>query len=109
VTLTPESVQLPYRIRSLPPHYEVTRSPEADEQLNRGVLARNDYPEGIIQISVRYPAGLPMYAVNNSASVLRYAMADTLPSAGLSGTATSVCEAISAVLVPSTSLRSVAP
>jgi hypothetical protein len=74
VTLTPESVQLPYRIRSLPPHYEVT-------SVTRGLmsnstvafLARNDYPEGIIQISVRYPAGLPMYAVNNSASVLRYA------------------------------------
>ena len=62
VTLTPESVQLPYRIRSLPPHYEVT-------SVTRGLmsnstvafLARNDYPEGIIQISVRYPAGLPMY------------------------------------------------
>ena len=74
VTLTPESVELPYRIRSLPPHYEVT-------SVTRGLmsnstvafLTRNDYPEGIIQISVRYPAGLPMYAVNNSAPVLRYA------------------------------------
>jgi DNA-directed RNA polymerase specialized sigma24 family protein len=74
VTLTAESVQLPYRIRSLPRHYEVT-------SVTRGLvnnstvayLTRNDYPEGIIQISIRYPAGLPMYAVNNSASVLRYA------------------------------------
>jgi sigma-70-like protein len=74
VTLTAESVQLPYRIHSLPRHYEVT-------SVTRGLvsnstvafLTRNDYPEGIIQITIRYPAGLPMYAVNNSASVLRYA------------------------------------
>jgi len=74
VTLTPESVQLPYRVRSLPPHYVVT-------SVTRGLvsnstvafLTRNDYPEGIVQISIRYPAGLPMYAVSNSATVLRYA------------------------------------
>jgi hypothetical protein len=74
VTLAPESVQLPYRIRALPRHYEVT-------SVTRGLvsnstvafLTRNDYPEGIYQISIRYPAGLPMSAVNNSASVLRYA------------------------------------
>jgi hypothetical protein len=74
VTLAPESVQLPYRVRALPRHYEVT-------SVTRGLvsnstvafLTRSDYPEGIIQISIRYPAGLPMSAVNNSASVLRYA------------------------------------
>ncbi len=74
VALTAESVMLPYRIRSLPRHYEVT-------SITRGLvsnstvafLTRNDYPEGIVQISIRYPAGLPMYAVNNTASVLRYA------------------------------------
>jgi len=74
VTLTPEYVQLPYRVRSLPPHYVVT-------SVTRGLvsnstvafLTRNDYPEGIVQISIRYPAGLPMYAVSNSATVLRYA------------------------------------
>jgi Sigma-70, region 4 len=74
VALTAEPVMLPYRIRSLPRHYEVT-------SITRGLvsnstvafLTRNDYPEGFVQISIRYPAGLPMYAVDNSASVLRYA------------------------------------
>ena len=36
-------------------------------------LTRNDYPEGIIQVSIRYPAGMPMYGVNNTALVSRYA------------------------------------
>lgn len=74
VALTAEPVMLPYRIRSLPRHYEVT-------SITRGLvsnstvafLTRSDYPEGIVQISIRYPAGLPMSAINNSASVLRYA------------------------------------
>ena len=74
VDLTAEPVMLPYRIRSLPRHYEVT-------SITRGLvsnstvafLTRSDYPEGVVQISIRYPAGLPMSAINNSASVLRYA------------------------------------
>ena len=74
VTLATESLRLPYRVRSLPRHYEVT-------SVTRGLvsnstvafLTRNDYPEGITQISIRYPAGLPMSSVNNSAFVLRYA------------------------------------
>ena len=32
-------------------------------------LTRNDYPEGMLQISIRYPAGLPMYGVNYSSLV----------------------------------------
>jgi hypothetical protein len=36
-------------------------------------LTRNDYPEGMLQISIRYPAGLPMYGVSNSALLPRYA------------------------------------
>lgn len=74
VTLTPEPILLPYRIRSLPRHYQVT-------SITKGLvsnstvasLARNDYPEGIIQVSIRYPAGLPMYGVSNSSLVSRYA------------------------------------
>jgi hypothetical protein len=31
-----------------------------------------DYPEGTVQISIRYPAGLPMYGVNYSSAVSRY-------------------------------------
>ena len=90
-----------------PPHYEVT-------SVTRGLvsnstvafLTRNDYPEGIIQISIRYPAGLPM---SRSAIPLRCCatpMADTRPCAGRSGTATSAYGAISAVLVLSTSVGS---
>jgi Sigma-70, region 4 len=73
VTLTAESVRLPYRVRSLPRHYEVTsvtRGLMSDSTV--AFLTRSDYPEGVLQISIRYPAGLPMYGVNNSASVLRY-------------------------------------
>jgi len=74
VTLAPESVQLPYRVRALPRHYEVTSVTQGlVSNSTVAFLTRSDYPEGIIQISIRYPAGLPMYAVNNSASVLRYA------------------------------------
>ena len=73
VALTPEPILLPYRVRSLPRQYEVT-------SITKGLvtnstvafLTRNDYPEGIIQISIRYPAGMPMYGVNNTALVSRY-------------------------------------
>jgi hypothetical protein len=74
VSLAAEPILVPYRLRSLPRHYEVT-SVTRGRLSNSTVayLTRNDYPEGNMQISIRYPAGLPMYAVNNSASVLRYA------------------------------------
>ena len=36
-------------------------------------LTRNDYPEGLLQISIRYPASLPMYGVNYSSLISRYA------------------------------------
>ena len=36
-------------------------------------LTRNDYPEGLLQISIRYPASLPMYGVHYSSLVSRYA------------------------------------
>ena len=32
-------------------------------------LARNDYPESMMQISIRYPAGLPMYGVVSAIGV----------------------------------------
>ena len=74
VALSAESVLLPYRVRSIPPHYEVTSVTKGlVSNSTVAYLTRNDYPEGIMQISIRYPAGLPMYGVNNSASVLRYA------------------------------------
>jgi DNA-directed RNA polymerase specialized sigma24 family protein len=74
VVLTPEPIMLPYRIRSLPRHYQVisiTKGLVSNSTV--ASLARNDYPEGIIQISIRYPAGLPMYGVSNSTLVSRYA------------------------------------
>jgi hypothetical protein len=74
VALTPEPILLPYRVRSLPRQYQVT-------SITKGLvtnstvayLTRNDYPEGIIQVSIRYPAGMPMYGVTNTALVSRYA------------------------------------
>jgi hypothetical protein len=74
VVLVADSVLLPYRIRSLPRHYQVT-SITKGLVINSTVayLTRNDYPEGMLQISIRYPAGLPMYGVSNSALLPRYA------------------------------------
>jgi len=74
VTLTPEPILLPYRIRSVPRHYQVTAITKGlVSNSTVASLARNDYPEGIIHVSIRYPAGLPMYGVNNSSLVSRYA------------------------------------
>jgi hypothetical protein len=36
-------------------------------------LTRNDYPEGLLQISIHYPASLPMYSVNYSSLMSRHA------------------------------------
>jgi Sigma-70, region 4 len=73
VALAVEPILLPYRVRSVPRHYQVT-------SVGKGLvshstvtyLARNDYPEGSMQISIRYPAGLPTYGVNYSSLVSRY-------------------------------------
>ncbi|HEX6759556.1 MAG TPA: sigma factor-like helix-turn-helix DNA-binding protein [Propionibacteriaceae bacterium] len=73
VALAVEPILLPYRVRSVPRHYQVT-------SVGKGLvshstvtyLTRNDYPEGMMQISIRYPAGLPMYGANYSSLVSRY-------------------------------------
>jgi hypothetical protein len=74
VVLSADPILLPYRIRSLPRHYDVS-------SVTRGLVSnstvahitRNDYPEGMLQISIRYPAGVPMYGVSRSALQTRYA------------------------------------
>jgi len=72
VALTAEPILLPYRIRSLPRHYEVSSVVRGLVSNSTVVyLARNDYPEGILHISIRYPAGLPMSG-NFSSFVPRY-------------------------------------
>jgi len=74
VALTPEPILLPYRVRSLPRQYEVTSITKGlVSNSTVAFLTRNDYPEGIMQVSIRYPAGMPMYGVNNTALVSRYA------------------------------------
>ena len=73
VALAVEPILLPYRVRSVPRHYEVTSVVKGlVSHSTVAYLARNDYPEGMMQISIRYPAGLPMYGVNYSSSVSRY-------------------------------------
>jgi hypothetical protein len=73
VVLIADPVVLPYRIRSLPQHYHiasVTKGLLSNSTV--AYLTRNDYPEGMLQISIRYPAGLPMYGVSNSELLARY-------------------------------------
>ena len=73
VALATEPILLPYRIRSLPRHYEVSSVVRGLVSNSTVIyLARNDYPEGILHISIRYPAGLPMSG-NFSSFVPRYA------------------------------------
>ncbi|HET9778150.1 MAG TPA: hypothetical protein VFP81_02570 [Propionibacteriaceae bacterium] len=74
VVLSGEPVLLPYRVRSAPSQYQVS-------SLTKGLvsnstvayLTRNDYPEGLLQVSIRYPASLPMYGVSYSSLMPRYA------------------------------------
>jgi Sigma-70, region 4 len=74
VVLITEPVLLPYRVRSLPRHYKVASVTKGLVRYSTvAFITRNDYPEGIIHISIRYPAGLPMYGVSNSARIARYA------------------------------------
>jgi Sigma-70, region 4 len=74
VVLVAEPVLLPYRVRSLPRHYHVASVTKGLVRHSTvAFITRNDYPEGIIHVSIRYPAGLPMYGVSNSALVARYA------------------------------------
>jgi Sigma-70, region 4 len=73
VALVVEPILLPYRVQSLPRHYEVSSVVRGLVSNSTVInLARNDYPEGILHISIRYPAGLPMYG-NYSSFVPRYA------------------------------------
>jgi hypothetical protein len=74
VALAVEPILLPYRLRSLPRHYDVTSVVKGLVSHSTVThLNRNDYPEGLLHISIRYPASLPMYGVNYSSSVSRYA------------------------------------
>jgi hypothetical protein len=69
-----DPVLLPYRLRSLPRHYHVASVTKGLIRYSTtAFLTRNDYPEGIIHLSIRYPAGLPMYGVSSSALESRYA------------------------------------
>jgi hypothetical protein len=74
VALIAEPVLLPYRLRTAPPGYEVSSvSKGLVTNSTLTYLTRNDYPEGMLQVSIRFPAGLPMYGVNRSPSISRYA------------------------------------
>ena len=73
VVLAAEPILLPYRVRSVPPAYQVTSVVKGlVSHSTVAYLTRNDYPEGLLQISIRYPASLPMYGVNYSSLVSRY-------------------------------------
>lgn len=72
VVLSSEPVLLPYRVRSVPSHYQVS-SIGLESNSTVAYLTRNDYPEGLLQISIRYPASLPMYGMNNAYLTPRYA------------------------------------
>jgi hypothetical protein len=84
VALAVEPILLPYRVRSVPRHYEVTSVVKGlVSHSTVTYLTRNDYPEGMMQISIRYPAGLPRYGVNYTSLISRYT----------SGRYTAVCRA----------------
>lgn len=74
VVLSSEPILLPYRVRSLPRHYQVA-SVTKGLVTNSTVahLTRYDYPEAIVHVSIRYPAGMPMFGVDHSALMARYA------------------------------------
>jgi Sigma-70, region 4 len=74
VVLSAEPVLLPYRVRSAPSRYQVSSVTKGlVSNSTVAYLTRNDYPEGLLQISIRYPASLPMYSVNYSSLRSRYA------------------------------------
>jgi hypothetical protein len=74
VLLSGEPVLLPYRVRSAPSRYQVSSITKGlVSNSTVAYLTRNDYPEGLLQISIRYPASLPMYGVNYSSLIARYA------------------------------------
>ena len=75
VALSGEPVLLPYRVRSAPSQYQVSSITKGlVSNSTVAYLTRNDYPEGLLQISIRYPASLPMYGVNYSSLIPRYAL-----------------------------------
>jgi Sigma-70, region 4 len=74
VVLSAEPVLLPYRVRSAPSRYQVSSITKGlVSNSTVAYLTRNDYPEGLLQISIRYPASLPMYSVNYSSLMSRFA------------------------------------
>jgi hypothetical protein len=75
VVLSGEPVLLPYRVRSAPSRYQVSSiTMGLVSNSTVAYLTRNDYPEGLLQISIRYPASLPMYGVDYSSLMPRYAL-----------------------------------
>jgi DNA-directed RNA polymerase specialized sigma24 family protein len=73
VVLATDPILLPYRVRSVPQHYGVSSVVKGlVSHSTVTYLTRNDYPEAPMQISIRYPAGLPMYGVNYTSLVSRY-------------------------------------
>ena len=67
VVLSGEPILLPYRVRSAPGRYQVSSITKGFVSNSTvAYLTRNDFPEGLLQISIRYPASLPMYGVNYS-------------------------------------------
>jgi DNA-directed RNA polymerase specialized sigma24 family protein len=75
VVLSGEPILLPYRVRSAPSRYQVSSITEGFVSNSTvAYLTRNDYPEGLLQISIRYPASLPMYGVNYSSLMPHYAL-----------------------------------
>jgi hypothetical protein len=74
VVLSAEPVLLPYRVRSAPSRYQVSSVTKGlVSNSTVAYLTRNDYPEGLLQISIHYPASLPMYSVNYSSLMSRHA------------------------------------
>jgi hypothetical protein len=73
VVLAADPILLPYRVRSVSQHYGVSSVVKGlVSHSTVTYLTRNDYPEAPMQISIRYPAGLPMYGVNYTSLVSRY-------------------------------------
>ena len=74
VVLSEDPVLLPYRVRSAPSRYQVSSITKGlVSNSTVAYLTRNDYPEGLLQISIRYPQSLPTYTVDYSSFMSRYA------------------------------------
>ena len=74
MVLSEDPVLLPYRVRSAPSRYQVSSITKGlVSNSTVAYLTRNDYPEGLLQISIRYPQSLPTYTVDYSSFMSRYA------------------------------------